>query len=91
MPRHCLFCLGPLPNGREVCSDECDEGWWRICPTIDGELYEAAERDQGIIPGMEPYYPSLLLPPEPHEAASARDRLYIDGARLRQRLIEANP
>jgi hypothetical protein len=37
--RCCLFCRGPLANGRPVCSDACDHGWWQICPTLDGELY----------------------------------------------------
>jgi hypothetical protein len=34
--RRCLFCLRPLTNGAAVCSDECDEGWWSIVPTVDG-------------------------------------------------------
>jgi hypothetical protein len=38
--RRCLYCTARLTNGRAVCSDECDHGWWQICPTIDGELYE---------------------------------------------------
>jgi hypothetical protein len=46
--RLCLFCRGPLTNGSAVCSNECDEGWWQICPTIDGELWigAAVSRDQ---------------------------------------------
>jgi hypothetical protein len=38
--RSCLFCLGPLTNGRAVCSDQCDEAFWRVVPTRDGEIYE---------------------------------------------------
>jgi hypothetical protein len=38
----CLYCYGPLTNGRAVCSDECDDGLWAICPTTDGELFEPA-------------------------------------------------
>jgi hypothetical protein len=37
--RRCLFCLGPLPNGAPVCSEACDEGWWSIVPTKNGELF----------------------------------------------------
>jgi hypothetical protein len=37
--RLCLYCTAPLSNGRAVCSDECDDGWWRIVPTVDGELW----------------------------------------------------
>ena len=40
--RCCLYCYGALANGSPVCSDACDEGWWRIVPTRDGELYGAA-------------------------------------------------
>jgi hypothetical protein len=35
----CLYCYGPLANGRAVCSDPCDTGWWEIVPTISGELW----------------------------------------------------
>jgi hypothetical protein len=37
----CLFCLCPLPNGSPVCSDECDDGYWNLVPTVDGELWRA--------------------------------------------------
>jgi hypothetical protein len=37
--RACLCCYAPLPNGEPVCSEECDELWWRIVPTVDGELF----------------------------------------------------
>jgi hypothetical protein len=37
--RRCLYCLGPLANGRAVCSDACDDGWWAIVPTLSGELW----------------------------------------------------
>jgi hypothetical protein len=40
----CLYCLSPLPNGAPVCSDECDEGWWEIVPTVTGELYFREQR-----------------------------------------------
>jgi hypothetical protein len=36
----CPFCLGPLANGAAVCSDECDEAYWKLVPTTDGELWE---------------------------------------------------
>jgi hypothetical protein len=35
----CLYCRGPLANGRAVCSDKCDMGWWWVVPTVDGELW----------------------------------------------------
>jgi hypothetical protein len=38
-PARCRVCLAPLANGCVVCSDECDELAWRLCPTVDGELY----------------------------------------------------
>jgi hypothetical protein len=41
--RGCLYCCGHLTNGRAVCSDECDDGWWAIVPTVDGELWEQRE------------------------------------------------
>jgi hypothetical protein len=31
--------MAPLTNGAAVCSPECDELAWRLCPTVDGELY----------------------------------------------------
>jgi hypothetical protein len=37
--RLCLYCRGPLANGRAVCSDACNQGWWQVVPTIDGELW----------------------------------------------------
>jgi hypothetical protein len=37
--RRCLYCLGPLTNGSAVCCETCDQGWWDVCPTVDGELW----------------------------------------------------
>lgn len=42
--RSCLYCLATLANGRAVCCDECDEGWWTVVPTLDGELYDPDAR-----------------------------------------------
>jgi hypothetical protein len=33
-----------LPNGAPVCSDACDDGWWKIVPTVSGELYFREQR-----------------------------------------------
>jgi hypothetical protein len=41
--RRCLFCVSPLTNGSAVSSDECDDGWGRIVPTIDGELVQPTQ------------------------------------------------
>jgi hypothetical protein len=38
--RRCLGCLLPLTNGAIVCCPECDELWWRVVPTITGDLWE---------------------------------------------------
>jgi hypothetical protein len=38
--RHCVYCCGPFANGRAVCSDECDAGWWEIVPTLSGDLWQ---------------------------------------------------
>ena len=102
---HCLFCLGRLPpNGnRPVCSDQCDDGWWEIVPTLDGTLY--ADHDdpdddepepQGPPPylaqyGMKPARPALERPPEPWEGASIPDQIYLSGSRLHRHLVECNP
>jgi hypothetical protein len=38
--QRCTFCLKPLPGAAYlVCSDECDDGWWQIVPTLSGSLY----------------------------------------------------
>ena len=37
----CLYCRGPLTNGLAVCSEECDQNWWNLVPTLDGELFIA--------------------------------------------------
>jgi hypothetical protein len=37
--RRCLYCRGPLANGAAVCCAACDDGWWSVVPTIDGELW----------------------------------------------------
>jgi hypothetical protein len=42
--RSCSFCYDQLTNGRAVCSDECDSGWWSVVPTIDGELWEQPDQ-----------------------------------------------
>jgi hypothetical protein len=39
-PRRCLYCRSRLANGRAVCSEECDSGWWQVVPTVDGEIYQ---------------------------------------------------
>jgi hypothetical protein len=38
-PGVCCYCYGPT-NGEPVCSDQCDQGAWAICPTTDGELWQ---------------------------------------------------
>jgi hypothetical protein len=43
--RLCLYCAARLTNGAPVCSDECDDGWWRITPTVDGELWHTRAGD----------------------------------------------
>jgi hypothetical protein len=86
----------PLANGRPVCSEACDEGWWQIVPTIDGALYadpsetsESAAADWRS--GPEPVWRCLEAPPKSEEAATPEQEAYIDGQRLRQKLIELNP
>jgi hypothetical protein len=38
--RRCLGCLAPLQNGSIVCSEECDDLWWEVVPTVSGELWQ---------------------------------------------------
>ena len=38
--RRCIFCFAPISLGALVCSEACDEAAWKLCPTLDGELYE---------------------------------------------------
>jgi hypothetical protein len=35
----CPFCFAPLENGATFCSDECEDGAWKIVPTLDGEVF----------------------------------------------------
>jgi hypothetical protein len=28
-----------LANGVPVCSQQCDDGWWKVVPTLSGELW----------------------------------------------------
>ena len=42
--RTCLFCYSPISNGSPVCSEACDEAWWQLVPTLDGELFEPPQR-----------------------------------------------
>jgi hypothetical protein len=100
IPR-CRYCFSRLANGAAYCDDNCRDGMWWIVPTLDGSIAgedepfkamddpDEPEPELIIIPGPPPTRPSLELPPEPHEAACAADRAYIDATRLRQRLIEA--
>jgi hypothetical protein len=48
----CLYCFDQLTNGSPVCSQDCDEGWWRVVPTTDGELWLPAER-AALVDGLE--------------------------------------
>ena len=43
----CLFCRGRLTNGSAVCSEACDQGWWNVVPTEDGELFIPAPSSVG--------------------------------------------
>jgi hypothetical protein len=96
-PGFCLFCLGPPTNGAAVCSAKCDDGWWRICPTIDGDLWEPEKPEEPPIDvselntGMPPTRACLNAPPQPDEAAGYTDLRYIDATRLRQNIAACNP
>jgi hypothetical protein len=35
----CRYCVAPLTNGAITCCDECSDGWFRIIPCTDGELW----------------------------------------------------
>jgi hypothetical protein len=49
--RRCPYCTARLANGAAVCSEVCDQGWWRVVPTISGELYE---EKKGVPPKATP-------------------------------------
>jgi hypothetical protein len=35
----CCACLRPVKDGTLVCCPECDELWWKIVPTLSGDLW----------------------------------------------------
>jgi hypothetical protein len=39
--RRCPYCTTRLTNGASVCDATCDDGWWDVVPTVDGELWES--------------------------------------------------
>jgi hypothetical protein len=105
--RLCLLRYGPLTNGSAVCSQECDNGWWNVVPTLNGELYVPAVDDLAksaksslVLPAVpEPLrgdYPRRRARdgeylPGPEDAATPEQEAYITSDRLRQRLVELNP
>jgi hypothetical protein len=37
--QRCAFCLKRLPRSEYVCCSECDDGYWFLIPTKNGNLY----------------------------------------------------
>jgi hypothetical protein len=38
--KHCLFCLRELSNGELTCDEICEDKYWRLVPTIKGDIWE---------------------------------------------------
>ena len=94
MPRSCRYCFARLPRGAgDFCNDACEDGQWRICPTIDGEIYEPEPEPPPSTAksGLPPTRPALERPAQADETASLWEQLYINSTRLRRRLLEMNP
>ena len=59
------------------------KGWWRICPTVDGEIFETAEEELEESAtgdgerGGAPRKPRPERPPDPGDEASVTDIMHI--------------
>ena len=42
----CAFCL--KPTQQFVCCETCDEWYWRLCPTLSGDLYRPPKSNGNI-------------------------------------------
>lgn len=44
MPSLCRYCFAQVEPGATFCDAECEDRFWLLCPTVDGQVFEPEEK-----------------------------------------------